>query len=1065
MTIPPAQQCTLPSCEEEAVDPTNPGALCQNHLGGLESEEPVTKPDESDGSDPLCDTSPVVDTSHVQRIETIPSPLDELGEAFIPFDPGEKGARRSRTSEHLLAPDDPVLEAYLEAGHNYGVVTRGDLAVVDADEPERLRGLLDALPATAWQVSGSRTSEHYFLRVPGLDADLPLVDPDSGAELGHIKGAEQSYVVGPGSRHPSGNRYGPLEGDAIATVDEDELRELIDPFRPGDVDRDRVPTDLERARNANAGDSTGLSVHDVLSRRRYPESERRDHPFHGSDTGANFMVDDGGDTWRCWRHGCTGNALHLVGIEQGVISCGDWKHTGLNTDTWRDVFTAARDAGYDLPEHEGAGDDGVEQVAALPDTELLKGAASGWDWRHAGAREATEEDLLEQARGRTTEKIAGAIGSGDRVLVEALPTLGKSYGAVKAAAETGNPVTILTTRGNKEQYGQIEEWCEKFGLTHKRLPAFTRHCETARGDHGEDWKQTVLDWYNRGATPKQIHALAEQAHGSELPCQHDGQCELASAWDFDPDEHPDTVGDDVESRPWDVLIGHYTHAYKSKVVHGRTVLFDEFAEEAFEQRLDHGIEGAVSYFLQQHEPLPFDDYADLLEGRHDDQRRADALAFLDEYGIDSDPTAVLGDQAGHAGAPAAVFTILVSAKENLGNGWERAELPDDRVGLFDRETGAVSILSPPELTYTSAVVGLDGTPTRELWELVLGERLNHTQVLTDAERREYLADGLNLNLVRTTEAIKPYNNPDHVAVDRDLALLDAIAEQHDTKPGVITSRRALDVYSDAGAIEYDPESGDVDDGPADRVAWFGNVIGSNRFKETRVGAVIGSNHYGDRYIQKWGAYAGEAVERGDGRGADLSYGRLGDKVLAHMREHDTLQAAMRFGRDGNGAVVYVHTDTLPEWVPIAGEGRVLSTWSDGMRQVIDVANELGEWTTAEIATHPDVEIGERQVRDHLTTLAEKHGVLERRTEGCGFVWRDSGLHRIGEHGDVELEPVELETLTGEESAELARSSIYTWEFRTSRPSRSVTARATGTAVDRSAKASTNGGDPPPDDGE
>lgn len=79
---------------------------------------------------------------------------------------------------------------------------RGDLAAVDADEPEQLEPLIEGLPETAWQKSGSRTCKHYFLFVPGLDDDLPLVDPDTGDELGHINAAEQSYVIGPGSKHP-----------------------------------------------------------------------------------------------------------------------------------------------------------------------------------------------------------------------------------------------------------------------------------------------------------------------------------------------------------------------------------------------------------------------------------------------------------------------------------------------------------------------------------------------------------------------------------------------------------------------------------------------------------------------------------------------------------------------------------------------------------------------------------------------------------------------------------------------------------------------------------------------
>ena len=211
-----------------------------------------------------------------------------------------------------------------------------------------------------------------------------------------------------------------------------------------------------------------------------------------------------------------------------------------------------------------------------------------------------------------------------------------------------------------------------------------------------------------------------------------------------------------------------------------------------------------------------------------------------------------------------------------------------------------------------------------------------------------------------------------------------------------------------------------------------DVLGSNEFAQKRVGAVIGSNHYGDGYIKKWGAYAGTAVEREDeAKGAGLSYGRFGNQILTHMREHDTLQAAMRFGRDAGGAVVYVHTDTLPDWVPVADEGRVLNTWSDGLRSVIDAVEELDAATTAEIADHPDVDIEQRQVFEHLESLRDR-GVLERDQDpedGRRFVWRDDGLHRIGEHGDAELGTVDLGDLDSDEVGELARTSSYTWEFR------------------------------------
>jgi phage FluMu gp28-like protein len=47
------------------------------------------------------------------------------------------------------------------------------------------------------------------------------------------------------------------------------------------------------------------------------------------------------------------------------------------------------------------------------------------------------------------------------------------------------------------------------------------------------------------------------------------------------------------------------------------------------------------------------------------------------------------------------------------------------------------------------------------------------------------------------------------------------------------------------------------------------------------------------------------------------------------------------------ATVYVHTSTLLRWIEddgnpvLAGEGRVIGTWFDEMRQVLDAARDLG----------------------------------------------------------------------------------------------------------------------------
>ena len=972
----------------------------------------------------------------------IPAPLDDLGEVFVPIEPREKGTTRPRTDEHLYAPDDPILGAYIEAGHNYGVACKGDFAVLDADEPDVLQEARDVLPETASQVSGSRTSEHDFLFVPGLEKDIPLYHPKTDENVGHIKAAPQSYVVGPGSSHPSGGRYGPLQGETIATVEEADLRGALEPFLrestrelPHESDID-APSGVTRQSTAT-GDDVDLSVFDVVSAGRYPEGARREHPFHGSDTGANFMVDEHGETFRCWRHDCTGNALHLVGIEQGIIDCGEWLPTGLDSDTWSEIFAAAREAGYDLPEFDP--EDSEEPVAVLPDL------TPTWDWQNAGEAPAEPTLTIEAARERTKARIADAYTYGDRVLVEALPTMGKSYGSVAAVRETDVPVTLLTTRGRKEQYEQLEEWCREHGLTYKTLPSFTHDCDTANGEHGEEWRERVMGWYRRGATPQDIHMYAEEVLGRPLPCQqyegHD--CPLAALWNFDPEEHPDT------EEPWDVLIGHYSHAHKPKVTQGRAVVFDEFPGDTYETRLGTRLPGAVTAYLQAAEELPFEDYTDLIEHRDDEQRRADALAWFQDQTLERDARRVFDDEAAHAAAPLAVFTLLAGVGDDLGNGWERADLGEHGVGLHDRGQGAVYVLSPPPLEYTRAIVALDGTPTPSLWERTLGVSLNHRPVLTEGERAEYIRDVLGLDFIRTTEAVKPYNSADHVSTDRDAAVLEKIGERHDTRPAVVTTATAELAYEETELADL-----------VDETQHYGNVLGSNQFAETRVGAVVGSNHYGDHYIEKWGAYDGETVVRGDGKGTDLSYGDYGDRVLKHMREHETLQAAMRFGRDGNGATVYVHTNTLPDWVPVAGEGRIVSTWSDGMREVLEAAESLEEWTTAELAAQ--VSISERQVREHLHRLVDR-GVLDVEVEGRGYVWRDDGLHRVSEHGEVELAPVDIDDLSAENVAEVARSSTYTWDFRNTAADKRAPPE-NGESGHRSvAGATSSGGDRPPDD--
>lgn len=97
-------------------------------------------------------------------------------------------------------------------------------------------------------------------------------------------------------------------------------------------------------------DNVDVSVYDLISKNQYPEGERCGHPEHGSGTGSNFHVDPNGETFRCWRHGTTGNAMHLLGMQENIINCGDWARSDLSDSEWEQIFDAAREQNLDVPE-------------------------------------------------------------------------------------------------------------------------------------------------------------------------------------------------------------------------------------------------------------------------------------------------------------------------------------------------------------------------------------------------------------------------------------------------------------------------------------------------------------------------------------------------------------------------------------------------------------------------------------------------------------------------------------------------------------------------------------------
>jgi hypothetical protein len=69
----------------------------------------------------------------------------------------------------------------------------------------------------------------------------------------------------------------------------------------------------------------------------------------------------------------------------------------------------------------------------------------------------------------------------------------------------------------------------------------------------------------------------------------------------------------------------------------------------------------------------------------------------------------------------------------------------------------------------------------------------------------------------------------------------------------------------------------------------------------------------------------QCVEWNGKRGVNKSFGEVGDPIMKSFRESMVGQAILRFGREGQGATVYVHTSAIPEDIPITEKWRDYSS--------------------------------------------------------------------------------------------------------------------------------------------
>ena len=607
------------------------------------------------------------------------------------------------------------------------------------------------------------------------------------------------------------------------------------------------------------------------------------------------------------------------------------------------------------------------------------------DVTESGHSEDPSQLTIKRAREYLSSAIANGFSNSSPVLVDALPSMGKSRGVIEWAARTENSVTVLTAR--HELYGQYTDWCDELKLSSRILPSFHDDCPSANGVHGQDWEKRITQVYNqRDLLPGEIHNNADELFDEELPCQEGHDCLYFTRRDFDHTKY-------------DVLIGHYSHCYSPQNIKDRYVAIDEFPQGSFLSEFSADtVAESVGRYLDQRNELPFKYLKGIEENRRDPEKKETGLNWFDEHNpdVERDSLDIIKNTRGyHPEAPTMTYAIL--AAKDLNNRWEYTDFPDDdeRVIIRDPNDKSLTLLRQPPFSEATSVIALDGTPTIEKWRLMLGDDLEHSPVLSDDKKRAYVRKTLGIQIIQTTNAANHYSGKSNISVtpEQDITLYEGIESRENQKPALIVSRTTEENYR---------EQEDLSD-VVDEVENYGNIKGSNKFSDVRVGVVSGSPHYGDDYIKKWSALAGKSVSRVDETtGMDQDFGTFGNQILHGMRENTVLQAAMRFGRDGDGATVYVHTAAIPHWVGVDESIPSIRPWSDGMSEIINVIEHLEEdnWGTLKVAKK--VSISEQQVRSHLKSL-HNFGYIAKQKPGKGYIWSDNSMSDIGIHGNVDFD--------------------------------------------------------------
>ena len=276
----------------------------------------------------------------------IPKPLRKRDFRFVKINTKDKRPFEKdwqNTNNYLF--DNTDLLNWLNNNNNYGIVCgKGDLAIIDCDEPEIAEIVETNLPKTFTVRTGSGGKHYYFiirdmnktmiLQKPILDENKKIINKKHCGEIRSVG----SQVVAPNSIHPNGNKYEIYNYDNIAEINKTTIDILFKQYI--NIEKDKPNNNKKDYHKYRPIDIT--KIIDISKFTRHGNEYQGSHPIHGSTTGMNFSINADKCVWHCFRCGTGGGIVSLIAILNGIILCDSCREGCITPIIFKEVVELAK---------------------------------------------------------------------------------------------------------------------------------------------------------------------------------------------------------------------------------------------------------------------------------------------------------------------------------------------------------------------------------------------------------------------------------------------------------------------------------------------------------------------------------------------------------------------------------------------------------------------------------------------------------------------------------------------------------------------------------------------------